>query len=216
MTAHATRPTTGAWSAAWKDISLRVQMVATPVGLVLTLWALPHFLLYIEDRPGARLADPLLSVIPPGDATWLVFGLLYVALFVGLSVLARRPRELLCGVQAYVLMILSRMCVMYVTPLDPPAGMIEMRDPVVQLMGTTGRVLTRDLFFSGHTSTMFLLFLAVPGRRAKPVLLACTLGVAAGVLRQHVHYTVDVLVAPLFAFASWCAVRAVHERSGAH
>ena len=201
-----------AWRAAWKERPLRFQILATPVALALTLTALPRFLLRIEDRPGARLADPLLSMIQPRDASWLVFGLIYLALAVGLSVLARHPRELLVGVQAYVVMILSRMCAMYVTALDPPAGMIGLRDPVVEFFGA-GRVLTRDLFFSGHTSTLFLLFLAVPRGRYKRVLLACAAGVAAGVLWQHVHYTVDVMVAPLFAFASFKAVRAAHDRA---
>ena len=52
---------------------------------------------------------------------------------------------------------------MWATPLDPPPGMIVLEDPLVQLFGGASRPLTRDLFFSGHTSTMFLLFLAVPG-----------------------------------------------------
>jgi hypothetical protein len=53
---------------------------------------------------------------------------------------------------------------------------------------------------------MFLLFLAVPGR-ARAFYLAATLGVAALVLVQHVHYTVDVLVAPAFALAAWTVSR---------
>jgi membrane-associated phospholipid phosphatase len=98
---------------------------------------------------------------------------------------------------------------MYFAALDPPADAIPLRDPLIEILGT-GRLLTRDLFFSGHTSTLFLLFLAVPDRRDKPLLLACAMCVAAGVLRQHVHYTIDVLVAPLFAFASYRVVVATH------
>ena len=100
-------------------------------------------------------------------------------------------------------MALVRSAVMWATPLDPPPGMIVLEDPFVQQVGGASHPLTRDLFFSGHTSTLFLLLLVVPGRAAKALFLACTLGVAFLVLVQHVHYAVDVLAAPPFAYAAW-------------
>jgi membrane-associated phospholipid phosphatase len=111
--------------------------------------------------------------------------------------------RLVLGVQAYVAMALLRIVVMWATPLDPPPGMIVLEDPLVQGFGGASQALTRDLFFSGHTSTMFLLFLAVPGRSARAFFLACTGAVATLVLVQHVHYAVDVLAAPVFAYAAW-------------
>jgi hypothetical protein len=199
------------WRDAWTDRTLRAQIVVTPLCLVATLGALAPFLVWVEGRPGIRLSDPLLGVMAPRNATWFIFGLIYLSLIVGLTVLAFEPRALVIGVQAFIVMALSRVCAMYLTALDPPADMIPLRDPVVEIVGT-GRLLTRDLFFSGHTSTLFLLFLAVPHRRFRALLLACTMGVAVGVLLQHVHYTIDVLTAPVFAFASHRAVLAVHER----
>jgi PAP2 superfamily protein len=199
-----------AWRNAWDEKTLRVHFVATPPCLVLVLWLLADFLVWVEQRPGVRLADPLLAALAPRNETWPVFGLIYLALIIGLAVLAFHPRALIIGVQAYVVMIVARICVMYFTPLDPPAEMIPLRDPIVEVVGT-GRLLTRDLFFSGHTSTLFLLFVAVPDRKVKAALLACSIAVAIGMLVQHVHYTVDVLVAPLFAFASHRAVSAVHH-----
>lgn len=200
-----------AWREAWKDRTLRLEIVATSFCLVLALRALAAFLVWVEERPGARLSDPLLSAVAPRDGSWLIFSMIYLSLATGLAVLAIHPRALIVGVQAYVLMLLTRICLMYFTPLDPPADMIPLRDPVIEMIGT-GRALTRDLFFSGHTATLFLLFVAVPNRRFKPVVLACTIAVAIGVLLQHAHYTVDVLVAPLAAFASYRAVRAMHDR----
>jgi hypothetical protein len=188
--------------------------VLTPAALVAALGSTARFLLWVESRPGVRLDDPLLALIDARDSTWLVFGLLYVSLAAGLAVLARRPADLLVGVQAYVLLLVVRMAVMSLTALDPPAGMIPLRDPFVEGLGT-GRVLTRDLFFSGHTATMTLLFLTVPGRAFKAAIGVCVLGVAAGVLRQHVHYTIDVLAAPVFSLACHRAVSALHARRGA-
>jgi PAP2 superfamily protein len=209
------RTFTSSWQDAWRDRPLRLQIVATPLGLVLVLHTLARFLVWIEKRPGVRLSDPLLNTFEARDCTWLVFGVIYLALVAGLAVLAAHPRVLVQALQAYLLMLLSRMWVMYFMALDPPADMIPLRDPVIEIIGT-GRVLTRDLFFSGHTSTLFLLLLAVTDRRVKPLLLACVLTVAVGLLRQHVHYTVDVLVAPLFSFASYRTVLALHNRSGSN
>jgi membrane-associated phospholipid phosphatase len=107
------------------------------------------------------------------------------------------------------------MVAMYVTALDPPTDMIALSDPLIETVAT-GKLLTRDLFFSGHTSTVFLMFLIARDARFKPVLLLCAFGVAAGVLLQHVHYTVDVIVAPLFAFASFRAVEWAHRRWESH
>jgi hypothetical protein len=200
-----------AWREAWKDAELRVQMVATAFSLFAALGVLAAFLNGVERRPGVRLPDPLLEVVAPHDTTWLIFSLIYLSLVVGLTVLAFQPRAMVIGVQAYVVMVLTRVCAMYFVALDPPVDAIPLRDPLIELLGT-GHLLTRDLFFSGHTSTLFLLFLAVPDRRYKLPLLACTICVAAGVLRQHVHYTIDVIVAPLFAYASYRAVVGAHER----
>jgi hypothetical protein len=200
-----------AWREAWRDKGMRVQIVATALCLVLALRALSAFLVWVEQRSGVRLSDPLLLAIPPRNRAWLIFATIYLALVLGLAVLAFHPRAMVVGVQAYVVMILSRICVMYFTPLDPPADTIALRDPIIEIIGS-GRILTRDLFFSGHTATLVLLLLAVPGRRFKPVLLAGAITVAIGVLWQHVHYTVDVLVAPPFAFASYRVVHAAHER----
>ena len=172
-----------------------------------TLSALAALVKWVERRPGAVLADPVLALLAPRDVTWPVFTLIYVGILLAVSLLVRMPVRLLLGVQAYVVMALLRIVVMWATPLDPPPGMIVLEDPLVQLFGGASLPLTRDLFFSGHTSTMFLLFLAVPGRPAKAFFLACTASVAFLVLVQHVHYAVDVLAAPAFAYAAWRIAR---------
>jgi hypothetical protein len=166
------------------------------------LATLARFLDRTEGRPGVVLPDPVLSLLPPRDLTWLIFGLIYLGIFFGVARLGAEPRRLVVALQAYVVMVLFRIAAMGVTPLEAPPGMIPLPDPLVRLFGP-GKLLTKDLFFSGHTSTLFLLFLAVPGRRSKALFLFCTAAVAVCVLWQHVHYTIDVLVAPLFSYASF-------------
>lgn len=195
-------PVAGAWREAWGEPGFRIRLALTLPALVGVLGLLTRFLEFVEARPGVTLPDPVLAVLAPRDLTWLTFGLIYTGLVIGVVRLSTHPRGLVLALQAYVVMVLLRIAAMYVTPLDPPPGMIPLNDPLVRLFGP-GKLLTKDLFFSGHTSTLFLLGLAVAGWRSRAFFLSSAAAVAACVLEQHVHYTIDVLAAPFFAYASW-------------
>jgi membrane-associated phospholipid phosphatase len=75
--------------------------------------------------------------------------------------------------------------------------------------------LTKDLFFSGHTATTFLLLLYVwPWRRLRAAALAGHVLVVASVFLAHLHYTIDVAGAYAIAFAIF-ALREGWPRRGA-
>ena len=190
-----------AWSLAWAERRFRLEAVLSAAGLVAVLSFMARFLNWVERRPGVVLPDPVLALIPPRDVTWLTFTLVYAGIVGTALLLLPKPRQLLMGMRAYALMVVFRMAVMSVTPLEAPPGMLVLRDPLVEVLGT-GQSLTRDLFFSGHTSTLFLMALMAPGRASRAFFLVCTGAIAVCVLWQHVHYTVDVLVAPVFAYAA--------------
>jgi hypothetical protein len=178
----------------------RALALGGPVVVVSVLLILRRFLDYIESRPGPVLADPILPLVRPHDVALVVFSTMYLALLVGIVALARRPDRLVAGLWAYAAMLVLRMVAMYLVPLDPPPALVPLRDPFVELFGQQ-RTLTRDLFFSGHTATLFLLALTIPTRGARIGALAATFIVAAGVMIHHAHYAVDVLVAPFVAYA---------------
>ena len=209
--ARKSTPVAGAWREAWRDPGFRLRLALTLPALVGVLALLTRFLEVVEARPGVTLPDPILAALTPRDLTWLTFGLIYAGLVIGVARLSTQPRGLVLALQAYVVMVLLRITAMYVTPLDPPTGMIPLNDPLVRLFGP-GKILTKDLFFSGHTATLFLLGLAVSGRRSRAFFLSSPAAVAACVLWQHVHYTIDVLAAPIFAYASW-RVAVLFDRS---
>ncbi|HEY1904780.1 MAG TPA: phosphatase PAP2-related protein [Myxococcaceae bacterium] len=219
MTAHNpdSRFRQGSIARAWTEAStvrgFRVEAVLSLTGLVAVLVVMSRFLAWVELRPGVVLDDPVLAFVPSRDLSWLSFGLIYLGLLSGVAVLLPHPRRLVLGMQAYAVMVLLRMLVMAVTPLDPPVGLIPLRDPLVQSV-SSGEPLTRDLFFSGHTSTMFLLALLAPGRATRIFFGVCTGLIAVLVLWQHVHYTVDVLVAPLFAYLSLVLARRASTAPG--
>ena len=174
----------------------------TALLLPVALRSLAMFLNWVEDRPGVVLADPVLRLFQPHDVTWLTFSIIYVGLFAGIFLLLRYPRSLLLAVQTYICMVIARIGAMYLIPLDPPAGAIPLQDPFVQILGT-GQLLTKDLFFSGHTSTLFLIGLSMPKKGLRVAYYVAAAAVAFCVLFQHDHYSVDVIAAPFFTYTAY-------------
>lgn len=190
-----------AWSNANKNKFFFFELIFSFFFLVLTMLAFSQFTQFVEMRKGVQFIDPILSQFSAYDLTWPIFSLIYGAILLGIGILIYNPYRLILLFEAYSVMVLIRGAMMYLLPLDPPSGMILLKDPFVGLF-VTGKTLTRDLFFSGHTATMFLLFLAVPKKFKKFFILIAIL-VATGVLWQKVHYTVDVVVAPFVSFVAY-------------
>ena len=103
------------------------------------------------------------------------------------------------------------MMAMYSLPFNPPSHMIPLNDPFVQFFGS-GKLLTKDLFFSGHTATLFLLFLVIDKKPFKQMFLIFTIIIGFSVILQHVHYFIDVLAAPFFTYGSYRIVKVVREK----
>jgi len=199
------------WQSAWQDSAIRRGLLITLPLLVVTLSMLARFLEGVEQRPGVVLSDPVLALFAPHDVTWLTFLLIYAGLFGAIAILMHDPRRLLLAIHTYMFMVVFRMCAMSLLPLDPPQTMIPLTDPFVEYFGT-GIPLSKDLFFSGHTSTLFLLGLTMQAHRWRTVFFFCTAAVACCVLIQHIHYTVDVFVAPFFAYTSYRLALSIHGR----
>lgn len=188
------------WKEFLKEKRNRVELVITLFLLAIVLTSLANFLNYVEARQGVLLPDPLLNLFNPIDLTWLIFVLIYISLVVAITTLAQNPKLLLFAVQLYTLMVLVRIVAMFLLPLEPPATMIILNDPLVEFFGT-GQTLTKDLFFSGHTATLLILFLVSEKKIIKTVFLISTIAVAIAVLLQHVHYSIDVFAAVFFTYA---------------
>lgn len=179
-----------------KEIIISIPFIAA------ILITFPQFLQFVEVRQGVVFTDPILVLFNPIDLTWFTFGLIYLSIVITIFSFAKKPAMILFTLQCYGLMVFFRLIVMYLLPLEAPATLIPLNDPFVQLLGT-GEILTKDLFFSGHTATLFLLFLITEKRVIKIIFLSSTILVGIAVMLQHVHYVVDVAVAPFFAYTSY-------------
>jgi len=173
-------------------------LVALPV-----VASLPVFFAWIELRPGVLPPEPMLQHLPGMDLSIPLFVLLYATIAYGLLRLFGKHALLLKGLQAYVVLLLLRMLTMWVWTLEPPPGLIDLTDPVTQVFYPGSTPFRKDLFFSGHTATLVLLALCMPACRDRLLMAMAAALVGLAVLVQHVHWTVDVLAAPVFAWLAW-------------
>ncbi|MCK7526581.1 MAG: sphingomyelin synthase family protein [Ignavibacteriales bacterium] len=190
------------WKEFLKDKRNRAEVLITVILLSIVLTSLTNFLNYVEARKGAVVPDPILNLFNPIDLTWLTFALIYGSIVVAVATLSKNPRQLMFAIQLYTLMVTVRIAAMFLLPLEPPVAMIALNDPLVEFFGT-GQTLTKDLFFSGHTATLFILFLVSENKIIKSVFLISTIVVAISVILQHVHYSIDVFAAVFFTYACY-------------
>ena len=102
---------------------------------------------------------------------------------------------------------LLRMACISLISLNPPEGLIPLADPITnQFYGE--HYITHDLFFSGHTATVFLVFLCLRQKNDRVYTLCATILLGILLLVQHVHYTIDILAAPVFTYAVYRIVLA--------
>ena len=100
-----------------------------------------------------------------------------------------------------IFITLTRILTISIIPLEPPTGLIILKDPLTSLSyGGKGIFITKDLFFSGHTSNLFMFYLCLQKKRDKQFALFTSLLVGSLVLVQHVHYSIDVIGAIIFTY----------------
>jgi len=197
------------WKTFLQNSKTRNELIITVIVLIPLMITFSQFLTFIESRSGVVLNDPILSLFNPIDLTWYTFALIYASIILFLINNIRDPQKVLIALQTYGLMVLFRGIAMYLTPFNAPENILVLNDPFVQLFGK-GEILTKDLFFSGHTGTSFLLVLLVDNKKLKVVFLIATILVGSAVLLQHVHYAIDVFVAPFVAYSSYRIIKKLH------
>jgi hypothetical protein len=182
--------------------------------------AMTALALWNERRPAPTVPDAVLEALPYVDWVARANYALWLALYLPLAValLVSDPRRWIRYMVTGGLVSLARGVTIALTGLGPPdparagpgiggRGFLEafgeLLSPLgVFARGSMGAYLTKDLFFSGHAATTFLLFLYLrdrPGLR-RIALLAHAV-VVASVLLARIHYAIDVVGAWAVTFA---------------
>jgi hypothetical protein len=190
------------WKSAWENKVFRKRVYTGLLLTVVIFTCLPFFFQYIQQRPGILLNYWVLAAIPPHNVSVLIFICIWSTLLLTLIRAYKDPAFFLIMLYSYSVVCIFRYITMSLVPLETPTGLIPLVDPLSNLFYGK-KFITKDLFFSGHTSTLFLMHLCFQHRRDKYFSLATTILVGAFVLVQHVHYTIDVLAAPIFTFIAY-------------
>jgi PAP2 superfamily C-terminal len=194
------------WSAAWKNPSFRWKSLTGLALLIIILISFPVFFRTIQDRNGHKFSDFLLTRLPAYNVSILVFMFIWACCALLLIRIFRDPLMFLDMLWAYDVITLVRMSFIALISLNPPDGLIPLADPITNLFYGKDYI-THDLFFSGHTTTVFLIFLCLKGKKDRAFALLASISVGVLLLVQHVHYTADVLAAPIFTYAVYRLIK---------
>jgi len=199
------------WANAWSKKLFRQKIIIGFAALVTAIVCMPAFFQYVEKRPGVQLNDWILRELPPVNLSIPIFLLIWASVIIAVVTAVRKPYFLLTLLYAYLLLCLSRYITIASVALEAPKGLVILADPLSNLAyGDT--FITKDLFFSGHTSTLFLIYLCLQQKPAKYFTLLASILVGIFLLFQHVHYTVDIVLAPLFAYAVFTLAKKISRQ----
>lgn len=200
-----------AWRSALQDKSFKVKLIIAIILLLVCSWLAPIVFQYAEQRNGVPIPDFILEWITATDLSLVIFITMDVLLVISVAALLTKPDHFLVVLQAYVLLTLVRFCTILLVPLEAPPNLILLRDPVTDRFFYQGAIITKDLFFSGHTSILMLMGFGLPFRRLKILVFSGATLVGLMLLVQHAHYTIDILAAPLFAWLAFLTSRKIHQ-----
>ena len=201
-----------AWSKALSSRSFRNQFFLTLLVFAGSCMHNFHYLRAWQDRQGTQINDIVLNQLPPHNFSLEIFLLEYCTLLTVFVFTISHPDRLVKGLQMFALVILARTMCIYFIPLEPPREMILLDDPMAAFfLHSKDTFVTKDLFFSGHISALALLMLISVNRYVKAWAFVATVLVSILILWQHVHYSLDVVFAPLASYVCYKVVLFVHR-----
>jgi hypothetical protein len=173
------------------------------------LWMFLYVPVFYRDvltpKPGYLLNDFILGYFTPRDLSFFIFIILYLATLQTILSYFRQPEVVILALTVYVAMNIIRTAAMYVFTLEPPSGIILLQDPISSMLYPDAGF-AKDLFFSGHISTIMVTVLVEKNRTARWAKILGTFAMAVLLAWQHVHYSVDLLVAPLATYGVFLIV----------
>ena len=189
------------WSKAWQERRFRNKTFIALILVAIILTLLPTFFAFIEKREGIVLQDFVLDAIPAMDVSIPTFIIIWSVVLLVFYRIYQNPRLFLVVAYGFILMCILRVLTISILPLNPPAGLIVLKDPIANIAyGGNGIFITKDLFYSGHTGNMFLFFLCLERKWDKIFALTASFLVGILVMIQHIHYSIDVIAAFIFTY----------------
>ena len=190
------------WRAAWDSNVFKIKFSLGLVLCITILLFLPLFFQNIELRNGRVINDVVLQYIKPYNVSALIFLLVWSMAALTAVRAIQQPYIFLLFLWSFIFLTLSRIVAITVHPLNPPVGLIPLVDPLSNAF-YKGGFITKDLFFSGHVSTQFLMFFCMRKNTDRLIVFCSIILLVVLLLVQHVHYTIDILAAPFFSYCCY-------------
>lgn len=191
------------WPLFFLSYPRNIRFLILVVGSFISVALFSKFMIWNEQRPGSYINDPVLAAISPVDLSLFTGLMTNLPILIGLIEIMRKPINTVYLLFAAIGICLFRTLTLYFVILEPPLGIIPLHDPILETFFYGGSVLLKDLFFSGHTANILLVGLLVENIYLKRMLIFCSAIVGMMLIIQHVHYTIDVVAAPLFAVLTY-------------
>ncbi|MFM8912878.1 MAG: phosphatase PAP2-related protein [Flammeovirgaceae bacterium] len=186
------------WKEAITNKKYRQSALVWLIGLAFFVVPLPYYFNYIiQPKQGVQLTDYVHNLLPAADWSLEIFILIFAAPALFFLSNFKSPLTVLFSLQCYVAVNLMRMVSVYLFTLEAPSGIIPLVDPFLAKVVYGNSTFVKDLFFSGHTCTLFMLFLIERKQWVKWVLGLATGLIALLLIWQRVHYTIDIIGAVL-------------------
>ncbi len=193
------------WTAAWQDKRFRWQLMLAISVFAIFPWKADDYFQWIQQREGYVIQDIILENIPAFNVSIPIFGIIYLSVIYLLVRIVRRPKLFLWFAWAFNIETILRFSCIYIVPLNPPIGLVDLHDPIAELFIYGDNIaITKDLFFSGHTATMVFVCYFLPNAWERKFAGVLAVLLVVLLLIQHVHYSLDVLAAPM---VTWLAIR---------
>ena len=198
------------WKNNWQSTDYRRKLISGLIIISFILISLPFFYQAIEQRNGIRFNDYLLQWLPAYDLSLFIFVTIWSMALLTFHRFRQDPQIFLTFLWGFILINLSRFVSIGLVPLNAPDSLVAIHDPISNYFYGP-KFITKDLFFSGHTAAMFLMFLCLKKKADKILAIMATIMIGIAVLIQHVHYTMDVFMAPFITYFLWVAARKIVE-----
>lgn len=189
------------WRQALSNRNFVFSLILSLIGVTAFASVLPYYFINILlPKPGSPISDPVLNFFTPRDWSIEIFVGIYLATVLSLVFNSAKPYTILVGLQTYVIVNFMRLTSLYLFTLEAPDGIIPLSDPFLTKFAYGQAIFVKDLFFSGHISTLAILFFIENKRVLKWFILISMIAVAVMLAWQRVHYSIDMLAAPLITW----------------
>jgi len=170
-----------------------------------------YFMPWVEKREDCvRYEDRILKAITPKDFSIANSVTLYASMFFLFWEHVWTVESFALLLTCHTLVFMARCFCLYMVPLEAPDGYIPLRDPLVDwATNSQDEPLSRDLLFSGHCAFVAVNLIMCFNPTYWWVHAYCCTMIPILLIWQHVHYTIDVFIAPFMAFTCCAAAQAI-------